>query len=106
MGDGLKKKLAEVGEGGRMAGKDAAVGQGLEDFGQDVVDVRAIVEVAGEGSEFLAEFVGFEELLFFADVEGAKARMAFHAEHAAAATVGELALTEIVACFGRAGVHD
>ena len=106
VGDGLKKELAEIGEGGGIAGGDAAVGQGFEDFGQDVVDVRAVVEVAGKGGEFLAELVGLEELLFFADVEGAKAGMAFHAKHAATATVGELALTEIVACFGRAGVHD
>jgi hypothetical protein len=103
--NGLKEKLAEVGEGGRMAGGDAAVGQGFEDFGQDMVDVGAVIEVAGEGGKFLAELIGFEELLFFADVEGAKAGMAFHAEHTATATVGELAFTEIVACFGRAGVH-
>ena len=106
VGDGLKKELAEIGEGGGIAGGDAAVGQGFEDFGQDVVDVGAVVEVAGKGGEFLAELVGFEELFFLADVEGAKGGMAFHAKHAATATVGELAFTEIVACFGRAGVHD
>jgi hypothetical protein len=105
VGNGLKKELAEIGEGGGIAGGDAAVGQGFEDFGQDVVDVRAVVQVAGKGGEFLAELVGFEELLFFADVEGAKARMAFHAEHSATAAVGELTFAEIVACFGRACVH-
>jgi hypothetical protein len=106
VGYGLKKKLAEIGEGGGMAWGDAAVGQSFENFGQDVVDVGAIVEIAGEGGKFLAEFIGFEELLFLADVEGAKAGMAFHTEHSATAAVGELAFTETVACFGRAGVHD
>jgi hypothetical protein len=105
VGNRLEEKLAEVGEGGRMAGGDAAVGQGFEDFGQDVVDVGAVVEVAGEGGKFLAELIGFEELLFFAHVEGAKGGMALHAEHTATATIGELAFTEIVTCFGRADIH-
>src|SRR6266852_1471163 len=58
-----------------------------------------------EADKLGAELVGFDELLFFTDVEGAQAGMAVHAEHAAAAAVGELALTESTACFRRAGVH-
>jgi len=107
VGEGLKKKLAQVGEGGGIAGGDAAFGQGFENFGEDVVvvDVGAVVEVTGQGGKLGAEFIGFEKLLFFADVEGAKAGMAFHTEHAATASIGELALTEIAARFGRICVH-
>jgi hypothetical protein len=92
VGHCLHEKLAEVSKGGGAAGGDAAVSEGFEYFAENKVDVSAGIEIAGQGGKFLAELIGLEELLFFASVEGAKAKMTFHAEHAATEAVGELAL--------------
>ena len=100
---GLERKLDDVGEGGGFAGGDFALREGLEDFAEDVVDVEAGVEIAGEGSELGGEFFGFVELVFFAGVEDAQSGMSELAEHAALASIVEGA--ETTGAAGLLGVH-
>ena len=99
-GHGLERELDDVGEGGGFAGGDSAVGEGLEDFAEDVVDVEAGIEIAGERREFCCEFFGLEDLLFFASVEDAESGMPGLAEHAALASIVEGAETAGVAGLG------
>jgi len=104
-GYGLEEKLAEVAESvGRLV-RDALFGERGEDFAEDVVYVRDSVELAGKGGELGSELVGFEKLLLFAGVEDAEGRMAFFADHATGAAVGELAKTLIAVCVEGIGFH-
>ena len=96
-GDGLEEELADIGECGGIACGDAILGQGGEDFAKDMIDVGGVEEIAGErGSQFSTDALGFEELLLFAGVEGAKAGMREMAKHAATAAVGIGEVAEIV----------
>jgi hypothetical protein len=95
-GDGLEKKLADVGEQGGVAGRDAVLGDGGEEFAEDVVDIGGGVEVAGERSgDAFAEAFGFEELALGAGVEDAQGWVILVAGHAALAAVGEREVAEM-----------
>jgi len=94
-GNGLEEELAEVAEGGGGLVGDAFFGKGGEDFAEDVVYVRDCIELAGKGGKLGSELVGFEKLLFFVGMEDAESGVAFFAEHAAGAAVGEFAKTLI-----------
>src|SRR5206468_2653897 len=86
------------GEGFGFFDGDAVLGQGGEDFAEDVVDVGGGEVVAGErGGEFGADALGLKALALFARVEGAQAGMIAMTKHAAAAAVGvgEMAKTVI-----------
>ena len=107
VGHGIEHDLGEIGEGVGVARGDFALRESFEDFAEDVVDVQAGVEIAGEGGEIFAEFLGepfgIEELGFFAGVEDAQREMAGLAKHAALASVGEGAET---AGVGGLGLHE
>ena len=68
----VEEKLSEIGEVFGAAGGDAAVGDEIEEFAEDVVDVGGGAELAGDGFEFLADFFLGEELLLFAGVDEAE----------------------------------
>lgn len=93
--EGLEEKLADVGENGGVARRDAIVGHGGPEPAESVIDVGGRLEVAGEGREFRADAVGFEELLLLAGMDEAVLGVMLPAEHAAEAAVGEVELTEI-----------
>ena len=58
-GDGGEQGLAEVGEAGGFAKRDAVLGDGDEEFAEDVVDVGGGEEIAVEGrGNFAAEALG------------------------------------------------
>jgi len=85
--------LAHVGEGEGFADGDAVLGDGDEEFAEDVVDIGGGEEIAVEGdSDFVAEALGLELGEFLAGVEGAERGMGRVAQHTAVATVGELEL--------------
>src|SRR6266404_5006632 len=90
----IEKKLSEIGEVFGAAGGDAAVGDEIEQFAEEEVDVGGRAELAGDGYEFLADFFLGEELLLFAGVDQAEGRVGLVTEHAALATVGETELAE------------
>jgi hypothetical protein len=75
-GDGGEESFAEVGEVGGFAKGDAVLGDGDEEFAEDVVDVGGGEEIAVEGcGDFFAEALGLDALEFLAGVEGAEGRM-------------------------------
>lgn len=74
--EGVEQKVADVSEDGGVAGRDAVLGKGGEEFAEDEVDVGGGQEVAGERSGKLgAEALGFKELLFLTGVEKAESGM-------------------------------
>jgi hypothetical protein len=95
-GDGVEEKLANKGESGGVAGRKAVLGDGGEEFSEDMIDV-------GGGEEFTrggfgkkrAERFGLEELAFCAGVEDTEGGVVLAAQHAALASVGELKLAEM-----------
>jgi hypothetical protein len=92
-GDRSEQSFAEVGEVGGFAEGDAVLGDGDEEFAEDVVDVGGGEEIAVEGcGDFFAEALGLDALELLAGMEGAEGRMGWAAEHAAAAVVGKLEL--------------
>jgi len=94
--EGVEQEVADVSENGGVAGRDAVLGEGGEEFAEDEVDVGGGQEVAGERSRKLgAESLGHEELLFLACVEKAKGWMVLIAEHATLAAIGERELAEM-----------
>jgi len=95
-GYGLEEELADIGESGGVAGRDAVLGDGGVEASEDVVDVGGGHEVAGKGlREFGAEAAGLLKLEFGVSVGQAEVRVSGVTEHAAAATVGERELTKI-----------
>ena len=91
----VEKKLGEIGEVFGAAGGNAAVGDKIEEFAEDVVDVGVGEELAGDGYEFLTDFFLGEELLLFAGVDEAIGCVGLVTEHAALATVGEREVAEL-----------
>jgi hypothetical protein len=91
----VEKELGEIGEVFGAAGGDAASSDEPKEFAKDVVDVGSGAEVAGDGFEFLADFVLCEELLLFASVDEAQGCVGVVTEHAALAAVGERELAEL-----------
>jgi hypothetical protein len=92
-GDRGEHDLAEVGEVGGFAGRDAVLGDGDKEFAEDVVDVGGGEEIPVEGGgNFFAQALGLEELKLLPGMEGTEGRMGRAAQHAAAAAVGKLKL--------------
>jgi len=72
-GDRGEQGLAEVGEVGGFAEGDTVLGDGDEEFAEDVVDVGGSEEIAVEGCrDFFAEALGLDALEFLAGMEGAE----------------------------------
>jgi hypothetical protein len=96
-GHGIEHDLAEIGEGGGLFLGNAVLGEGGEDFAEDVDYVGAGDEVTGEGGgDFCAQLTGLENLEFGLGVEGTQLGMLGMAKHEAAAAVGEWELTKFV----------
>jgi hypothetical protein len=94
-GERVEHEGAKVAEGGGVALGNTILGQGGEDFAEDVVDVGGGEEIAGEGGgHFGAKSMGFQELLLGVAVEETEGRVGVVAKHAAAAAVGEGELAE------------
>jgi len=55
---GSQEEMADVGEGGGAARRDAIGGESLEEFAEDMVDIDLGDEIAGGAGEF------FDEVLF------------------------------------------
>jgi hypothetical protein len=93
VGEAREHNLAEIGEDGGFARRDAVLGNGGEEFAEDVVDVGGGEEIAVERSgNFVAETLGLEELELLPGVEGTEDGMSRGAQHAAEAAVGEVKL--------------
>jgi hypothetical protein len=93
VGEGREHGLADVGESGGFAERDAVLRGGDEKFAEDMVDIGGGEEIAVERcGNFGAETLGLEELELLVGVESAEERMKRVARHAAAAAVGELEL--------------
>jgi hypothetical protein len=94
--EGMEQELADIGEGDGVAGGDAVLGDGGEEFAEDEIDVGGGEEIAGNGGGNLgAKLVRFQELLLRACVKRTERRVIGAAEHAAAAAVGEGELAEM-----------
>jgi hypothetical protein len=85
----LEEELGDVGEGAGLAAVHAAGGDVGEEFAEDEIEGDGVLEIAAEGEEFGADFLGGLELEEFAMVEEAEC-LARVAEHATAAAVSEL----------------
>lgn len=98
-GYGMEEQLADIGENGGVAGRDTVLGEGGEDFAEDVIDVGGGVEMAGErGGQFGAETARFDDLHLFAGVEGAETAGTEMDQHAATAAIGKGKAAEIRLC--------
>ena len=84
-GNAVEEKLADVGEDGSVAGRDAVGSEESEEFSEGVVDVAGGFEFAGEGGELGGNAIRFEELSLLGRVKGAERGMGGGAEHAALA---------------------
>jgi hypothetical protein len=93
--EGAEQEFADEGEVSGVAGRDAVLGDSLEEFAEGEVDVRGGHESASEsGSEFGAKAIRFHDLALGASMENAERRMIVLAKHATGAAVGERELTE------------
>lgn len=93
---GVEHELAEVGEDGGGAWRDAVLGGGGEEFAENEVDVGGGHKLAGEGGgEFGANTLGLQKLHFIVGVEEAERGMGVVTEHATAAAVRSLELAAI-----------
>jgi len=102
--EGEEQELADEGEVAGVAGRDAVLGDGLEEFAEDEIDVRCGHETAGgSGGELGAEAVRFDNLALSASVEDAERRVVMLAEHTTSAAVGERELAERGIVDGDAG---
>ena len=103
---GEEQELADEGEVGGVAGRDAVLGDGLEEFAEHEVDVCGGHQSAGKRSgELGAEPVGFDNLALSAGVENAERRVIVLAEHATGAVVSKRELTERGFVGGDAGTR-
>jgi len=95
-GDGVEEKLAHKGESGSVAGRKTVLGDGGEEFSEDVIDVGGGEIFTGRrfGNEG-ADGFGLEELALGASMEEAKRGVAVLAQHAAFAAVREMELAEM-----------
>jgi hypothetical protein len=76
VGEGREHDFAQAGEGEGFADGDAVLGDGDEEFAEDVVDVGGGEEAAVEGGgDFVAEALGLDALKFLAGVESAESGM-------------------------------
>jgi hypothetical protein len=102
--EGAEQEFADEGEVGSVAGRDAVLGDSLEEFAEGEVDVRGGHESASEsGSEFGAKAIRFNDLALGASVENTERRVIELAKHATGAAVGERELTERGFVGGDAG---
>lgn len=95
-GDGLEEKLANKGESGGVAGRKAVLGDGGEEFSEDMIDVGGGEIFTGRRfGKKRAEGFGLEELAFGAGMKDTESGVILAAQHAAFAPVGELELAEM-----------
>jgi hypothetical protein len=103
---GLQQQVADVGEGGGAAGRDAIGGEGLEEFAEYMVDINLGDEIAGGAGEL------FDEIVFTvkgAAVNGgvveAEAFVTWMGGHGAEFAVGEFKGAEVVGCVWSSVAH-
>ncbi len=96
---GSQKEMADIGEGGSAAGRDAVGGEGLEEFPEDMIDINLGDEIAGGAREL------FEEIVFAVEgaaVDGgvveAEAVVVWVGGHGAEFAVGEFKVAKVVGC--------
>lgn len=95
-GKGEEHELGDIGEGVAGTSGNAVLSYGGEELAQDKVDVGGGKEVARDRrTNFGAESLGFEELLFVARVKDAKSRMAGGARQTTTAAIGSFKSTAI-----------
>ncbi len=85
----LEEKLADVGQGGGRANRDAVACHGAKESAEGGIDIVVSKKAAAPGGEHGGNLFGFNELEFFAGVEGAEGEVGRSAKHAAAASVGK-----------------
>ncbi len=98
--------MADIGEGGGAAGRDAIGGEGLKEFAEDVIDIDLGDEIAGGAGEF------FDEIVFAvigAAVDGgvveAEAFVFGVGRHGAEFAVGEFKGAKVVGCVWSSIAH-
>jgi hypothetical protein len=117
VGDIVLEQLADVGEDGGAARRNAIPRDGLKKIAESAIEVGIGAELSGEGGEFVAEFAGGDELLFLMSVEEAIFFVLIPAGHGAIAGIGEREHAEIVGLLflfrrglfrlcGRFSLHD
>jgi hypothetical protein len=95
-GDGVEEKLAHESESGGVAGRKTVLGDGGEEFSEDVIDVDSSKEFTGRRlGDVGADGFGLEKLALDASMEQAERGVAVLAEHAAFAAVGEMELAKM-----------
>jgi hypothetical protein len=95
-GDRVEEKLAHEGESGGVAGGKTVLGDGGEEFSEDVIDVGGGEIFTGRrfGNES-ADGFGLDEVALGTSVEEAKRGVAVVAQHAAFAAVREMELAKM-----------
>ena len=91
-GQSEEKKLGDVGEGVGAGAVNAILGEEIEEFAEDAVDVRGGFVFAGEGSEFGGDEGGVVLGLSLLNMAIAEGRMGVRNEVAAAA-IGGITIT-------------
>ncbi len=71
-GNGGKKESGDVSQRRGAFPGDAILGEHFPELAEGVIDVGGGAKFAGDGFEFLADALGFEEKAFLAGVEGAE----------------------------------
>jgi len=96
--DRWNKKRGDVSHSGRAFSGNAVVSEHVPKFAESVIDVRIGAKFPGDGSEFCAYAISFEDAALFAGVEETERGMRFVAKHDATAIVGRFVRTSV--CVG------
>jgi len=93
VGEGSEQDLAEVGEDGGVARRDAVLRDGDKEFAEDVVDIGGGEEITVERDGDLGtQALRLAGLQFFPGMERTQRRVVRVARHAAATAIGKLKL--------------
>ncbi len=96
-GEGVEKQLADVGEDGGVAGRDAMAGQQGKEPTEGVIDGGGGLEIFDGAKEFSGDGFGVGVgLELLPAVLRAERRMVLHAQHAAAVAAGGNVLAAII----------
>ncbi len=95
-GEGVEKQLADVGEDGGVAGREAIASQQGKEPAEGVIDGRGGLEILDGAKEFSSDGFGVGVGLELLAVLGAEGRMVVGAQHAAAVAIGGPVLAAII----------
>ncbi len=95
-GEGVEKQLADVGENGGVAGRDAIAGQQGKEPAEGVIDRGGGLEIFDGAKEFSGDGFGVGVGLELLAMLRAERGMVLHAQHAAAAAAGGDVLAAII----------